>query len=284
MYDISVKSTKIMGSFRKEGIYLFNNCSFNKFICTGINSPLKLSLIKSYDNQPIFNIRFSDLNRASFFNVNLQSFDSVIIEKSDFTNLITSHVIWFEDKQLKTDDQSELDDPHERREFYRQLKYNQEKQGNKIQALKFLSLEMEYYSRELAPKNNHIQNLLKYKTSGFFCYFILAFTSQNRFILWVGKSNNHGQNFLKPIIILIVLSFPFYWLILRTVYSNVDFASLQEDLTVWAQLLNPIHDVSKIFIGCNLYSPTHLLDLAWKIIEAILIFQTITAFRKYIRS
>ena len=282
--NLNIKVCEIWGEYEKDSNYRFNNLTFRRFRCATINSILQLSSIKSQGENSEFLINASDLNNASLFDVNLQSFDSVIIEKSDFTNMTTSRVTWFEDKQLKTNFQAENDEPYERREFYRQLKFNQEKQGNKIQALTFQGLEMKYYGKELTPKNVVTKLLQKKKYSSLLANFILAFTSQNRFILWVGKSNNHGQSFLKPIIILIALSFPFYWLILRTVYANIDFAFLQEHLTVWAQLLNPIHDVSKIFNDCNPDYTTYLLDLTWKIIEAILIFQTITAFRKYIRS
>jgi hypothetical protein len=281
--NLNINVCEIWGEYEKDSNYRFNNLTFERFKCAAINSILQLSSIKSQGENSEFLINASDLNNTSLFDVNLQSFDTVIIEKSDFTNMTTSRVTWFEDKQLKTAFQSEKEDPYERREFYRQLKYNQEKQGNKIQALTFQSLEMQYYGKELTPRNVVTKLLQKNKYSALLANFILAFTSQNRFILWVGKSNNHGQSFLKPIVILIALSFPFYWLILRSVYTNIDSIFSQEHLTVWAQLLNPIHDVSKIFGDRNPDYTTHLLDLAWKIIEAILIFQTITAFRKYIR-
>lgn len=296
--DLNITKTEIQASNKKDSSYIITNCSVNVFECFGLNSELRLSSVKSFKSDSKFLIGSSNMRDSSLFDVNLKSFDKVIFNMSDLTNLATSSVTWFDDEKLEISLKSDRSSPQMRREFYRQLKHNQEKQSNKIQALVFQSLEMRYYSKELRPRwliflksqwstvSNYIVNWIpKFELIRTISKMIRNWSKlfQNRIILWVGKSNGHGQNFLKPIVILIVLSFPFYWLILRTVYANIDFAFLQEHLNVWAQLLNPIHDVSKIFIGSNLYSPTHLLDLAWKIIEAILIFQTITAFRKYIR-
>lgn len=263
----------------------FKNCSFNHFSCIDMNSSIHLSTIKSFGDQSTFAIRSSNMNASSLFDVNLKSFDSVTIEKSDFTNMTTSRVTWFEDKKLKTTYKSEDETPYERREFYRQLKYNQEKQGNKIQALTFQSLEMQYYSQELDPKKLIDSIILKNRFLAFFGHFILAFTSQNRFILWIGKSNNHGQSFLKPLAFLVVLGLIFNFLILQSAspQSTVELLFKKGSLKMLPSLLNPVHDISKILHVEETSFWTSMLDLIWKVVETTLIFQTITAFRKHVR-
>jgi len=293
MYDLTIRTTEILSSYEKDASYRFSSCLFNNFSSRGINSTFHLSTIKSFGDQSTFEIRSSDLNNASLFDVNLQSFDTVVIEKSDFTNMTTSRVTWFEDKKLKTAFQSENEDPYERREFYRQLKYNQEKQGNKIQALTFQSLEMQYYSLELSPKfllplrvwKNKIKT---YITDQFPIYISIQkgiALFQNRFVLWIGKLNNHGQSFLKPLLLLLGLGLIFNFLILQSAspQSTLELLFKKGSLKMLPSLLNPVHDISKLL---HIEEPsfwTGFLDLIWKVIETTLIFQTITAFRKHVR-
>ncbi|MES2555191.1 MAG: hypothetical protein V4604_03520 [Bacteroidota bacterium] len=282
--DLNILNTEIQGSHERNASYRFSSCNFNSFRCVGINSTFQLSTIKSLGNESVFSIKTSDLNTSSFFDVNLKSFDSVIIEKSDFTNMTTSRVTWFEDKKLKTTHKLEYETPYERREFYRQLKYNQEKQGNKIQALTFQSLEMHYYSQELISKSPISNILLKNRFIAFFGQFILAFKSQNHFILWIGKSNNHGQSFLKPLAFLVVLGLIFNFLILQSASPQSAMELFKKgNLKMLPSLLNPVHDISKLLHVEEPSFWTGVLDLTWKVIETTLIFQTITAFRKHVR-
>ncbi|HLP54182.1 MAG TPA: hypothetical protein VK151_04100 [Fluviicola sp.] len=285
IHDLNINFVEIQGAFESHASYRFSYCNFNHFNCIGINSIFQLSSIKSFGSKSEFSIRASNMNNASLFDTDLRSFDFVLIEKSDFTNMTTSRVIWFDNKKLKTNYESEEAVPHEKRELYRQLKYNQEKQGNKIQALEFQSLEMKYYSQELAPKHAIANVLLRNKFIAFFGQFILAFTSQNRFILWIGKSNNHGQSFLKPLVFLVVLGLIFNFLIIQSAspQSAMDLLFKKGNLQMLPSLLNPVHDISKLLHVEETSFLTGTLDLIWKVVETTLIFQTITAFRKHVR-
>jgi hypothetical protein len=167
------------------------------------------------------------------------------------------------------------------KEIYRQLKYALEKQGNRISSLRFKALEMKTYKQETFIKVKWYKRIF----------------NVDRFVLWVGQSNDFGMNWLKPVLLAIGFSLLFHFLIIvgisdKLTYSpNLSFQSIEttwnvyrENLSSLPQLMNPTHLLSRIYPNnSNLNFNVHLLDYLLKVILAFFIFQTVSAFRKYVK-
>ena len=210
-------------------------------------------------------------------NSSLEKFKKVTIINSNLINLITSNVKWFKKIDNPNDEKNQEFITSNSKEVYRQLKHSLEKQGSKIDALKFKTLEMKEYKKELAIKKS---------------------SKSDRIILWLSQSNNYGTNWLKPISIALGITLLAYILIIigvsRKLSFNFNFSEESFKLTftelgthscTFFQLLNPTHYLNRVFpnpsyeLGVFVY----FIDYLLKIMLAYLIFQTITAFRKFIK-
>jgi hypothetical protein len=126
-----------------------------------------------YGVDSLLDIFNSNLGVCELYNTFLDSFTKVAIKNSVLSEIITSNVRWFRLNQLEKPE----DYPgsaqefywSNRREFFRQLKYAMNKQGNRIQALEFKSYEMSAFHKELSTQKTNRKN----------------FT--NKIILWLGS-------------------------------------------------------------------------------------------------
>jgi|GEM_PF-4609897 len=276
--DLEIGTLEIHGQ-RSTSDLNFNNCRVNTFNCVAVISNLSLSTIRGTGKSPRLLFNESNLKNAQFFNVDLKSFQTIEFRNSSF-DASTANINWFEDKQIRTPSEG-ADGFRQKRELYRQLKNNQERQGNRIQSLKFQALETEYYKQELFYGVKRPFRLWK----------------ADRIAIWAGKSNEHGQHWGKPVCLAIIIGFGFYWAILVGVSNDLHFTidlsansinhTLQslfiDKIAMWPQLMNPIHDLNKIFPDQQIGFWTHVLDYVLRIIIAFFIFQTVSAFRKFIR-
>ena len=227
---------------------------------------ISINNIVPYGDESSLQFSGCDLSNSIFQNTDLSKFKNIFFESSKLTEITTTNVKWFSPPNLlsATGNFPELH-PFSR-ETYRQLKHNQEKQGNRVQALEFHALEMEYYRLEL--KNQH-------KTSR-----VLA----ERSILWLGRSNDHGQNWIKPVLLAAFFGYLFYAIMIFEAIGKWNCDVLWNHFPSYFSLMNPIHDLSKVFPDKIAYNGSlQLTDYVWRIILAYLIFQTVSAFRKFIR-
>lgn len=163
------------------------------------------------------------------------------------------------------------------REIFRQLKVSMDKQGNRIQGLFFQSQEFIAYEKEL--KLTH-------------CIY-----KPERLILWSNSSNSHGQDWLKPLFLGVM--FTGLWFIFMVISMN---PNLELHLPWNCNFLTTYKIYAEYFKGVpDLFNPTFRLDLVfatqtneftfltyfWALIQRIsisyFIFQTISAFRKYMK-
>lgn len=282
----------IDNSYSNIRIEKFSNYSSVQFI--------NLNAFTEPKEQPSLKINNSYLGQTQFINTSFKHFRVSIIN-SDVGKIILSNVIWFDLDQIDTTKirfgnhwhfvlshlftsnktmHKHYGDyvaiPQNIRETFRQLKFASEQQGNRIQALKFRQFEMLYYLYELRLSKK--------------------FFNQDRIILELGRSNSHGLNWVKPVLILLgittVYTCIYAWytsplLGFRPATSWLDirltFTELWYNLNIFPKLLNPINSLDNI-IG-DQYSKSrflNFLDVSFKIIYAFFVFQIISAFRKYI--
>jgi hypothetical protein len=157
------------------------------------------------------------------------------------------------------------------RELFRQLK---------IEALNFRAKEMIYYKKELANTSKWYSN--------------------NRLILWSSLSNNFGQSWIKAVLLLFLCVLIFYipisfyslpdidfwtWDLSGAGFSRVFRGMVWDQLGLFPQLFLPIHSLDK-YLAPNQHPPgiLYFFDVLCKIFTSYFIFQTISAFRKYVKT
>ncbi len=193
--------------------------------------------------------------------------------------IISANTTWCEDDILNADERDTKRYFAQKRELYRQLKFASDKQGNRFDFLKFKSLEMRYFKKESFEGVKWWKRLFE----------------KDRFILIAGMTNNYGQNWYKPIIISIPFSLLFYCIIIvdntkglsfcpNFTWNSIKytFGEIWNQSKVFWQLLNPTHNLNKIFEDeNNLTSASFVFSYLQKISIAFFGYQAISAFRKF---
>jgi len=273
---------KLSGNNYKSNI-VFNHSCFNKLNFDFFNNYSTLSLIsvKAFNPDSEFNIAHSNIGKTHFFNTFLNTFDKIGIYNSVLTEIIVANVKWFDDKKLNPNISASSEEYTYKKEIYRQIKFALEKQGDKITSLSFKALEMSAFKNESFAK-------VKWHKKIF---------GIDRFILWIGQTNNFGQNWLKPVLFAIGFTLLFYFLIVVGISNKLSYSlniSIESIRLTWSelahyrniipQLMNPTNTLSKILpenVEVNFI--VNLWDYLLKIFLAFFIFQVISAFRKYMK-
>lgn len=267
----------------------FSNYSPIKLIDTKVDNESSISTLS---------IKNTYLGPTELANIDLSQFKKIEIVNSDIKDLLATNVNWFTYEKLNQlgvvneiskwhkikllftkskGFQEHLTSLKNHREVFRQLKHAMLNQGNRIQSLVFKQYEMRAFTSELAL------------TKSIF--------NRDRLILEFSRTNSHGQNWIRPILILLVITLLTYFLMTPIGSSNIRFsislnlddfiATLKEfyDYSyLIPKLLNPTHSVSDLFGEENKSSFwLNTIDILYKVIYAFLVFQIISAFRKYIK-
>lgn len=280
---------------------LFDNVNANNILIDKFSNykSLRFFNLDSINQKSNFKIFKSNLGNTHFNYCNLSNYKCIEIKQSNVSEIIASGVNWFNYKSLiknsysknrinkfivnikfafnnLTSSDKTVIEFIELRELFRQLKFVMEKQGNKILALQFKQYEMQAYKQEL--------KLTK------------PFYNLERFILWANQSNNHGQNWFKPILLGSIFSIMFLWLIvfsstselsfkLSFNYTDIEytFKTFWENLKYFPNIMNPAFKLKNIFSEQNFTYTfgSYFWALIQRISIAFFIYQTITAFRKY---
>jgi len=254
-----------------------------------------VSLCPLPNSESIIYISKSLLGKTFISDCDLGSFTAVTITHSNVTELTTTSVKWFKDKQLNVKNPIDLlfSSPpvafdgkqaikaiafNVKKDLYRQLKFAMERQGDQFNRLRFKKEELTAYRKEIN------QHPFRQKSIG------------DQLILWINRSNDYGFNWLKPIGLILLITSVVYCLLAIEINpvllwgvnlknSALTFNYLIQNLYNYFNLLNPTHKVTDLFNITTSNQPSfwfYLLDFIDRVIISYLIFQTITAFRKYI--
>lgn len=230
--------------------------------------------------QPTWYIVHSGTGNWNLNNCDLRGLKKLIIKNSDLSGLRYLSVNWFSPAVLGFNLPAEESLPgreakeaENRREAYRMLKEAAENQKDRIGSLQFQQEEMRAYEKFL--------KLTK------------PFYNPERIVLWASKSNDHGLNWWKPVVLAGICSIPFF----IAIVIGGDPAISRNDLGTWAawkqifshsevfpQLLNPVHSMDKMFPGAEVHWGTWWLDYMHRLLMAFFIVQTVSAFRKYMKA
>ncbi|HXS36415.1 MAG TPA: hypothetical protein VN721_06920 [Flavipsychrobacter sp.] len=278
-------------------IHFFNNAELVFSNVRASNNTWIDTDVKVYRKSVAF-ISQSNLGKAQFYQMSFNTFDSMTIQDVVLSEIITSNIEWFSKEKIHVDEKArrQLIKRHRKnkeaiknmkkilasdfqsvREIYRQLKYAMEMNGDKPQALEFQRWEMHNYRK-----------FLKYNRQG---------TIVDKLILWISQSNNFGQNWLKPTLLLLSLSFIIYVpialcvnpnILLKPSFSQHDISLtlkviFYNELKLWFEILNPTHSTNIFGEANNSNGVIYFLDFIERVIVAYFLFQIISAFRKFIK-
>lgn len=222
-------------------------------------------------------IQNSNLGNTEFYDFDFTIYPAIRIIDSRMDNIFVNGVEWFEPDQLQVDE-SETDPKKilsQKREFYRQLKLAAEKQSDRITALEFKAKEVETHRLYL--------ELGKVKKA-------------DRWAILAGTTNNHGQDWIKPLWSIIGISLGFFFPLFFIADPEINFwpdfskdglilflQKFSEHSKIIPQLFNPARRVSDMFEVIQYPFWVYLLDGFHRIILAFFIFQIVSAFRKFVK-
>lgn len=242
---------------------LFKNCLINKINIEDFSNPGDLSL-HNINNVNEINIKNSSMGKAELLDVDLSKPAVSKIISSNLLDVVLIDTV-FPDVLTANSET----DYKGIRDAFRQLKLASGKQGNRIQELKYEAFEMNAYKKD--------KSAIK--------------TLDERAILAFNKwTNNHGQNWLIPLIEIFLLTIPAFILIKLQLGYTFIFGSISAgDFGQYFEFaFNPLHNFISVFGEDKTISPNEtgrakLIDVLTKIFSGLLIFQMIRAFRKYVK-
>lgn len=262
--------TKLTG-LNVNSIITFNECKFKTLTFNQFQNQGAVSfnpLTASGTNSEITIQNNSNLGVTSISNVDLNDFNLTITD-SRLTDMQFFNVKWMGDEKLNAG----KDNRHQKnREVFRQLKHAVEKQSDRISALELKASEFKSYEKALNKEAKWYEKAQ----------------------VWAMKTNDFGQNWFKPVRLLLVITVIYHFSMFsvlicvpgdgKIIPDNTDYGSALEMLPA---LLDPTsfpEDVFKDYdakLKFGVFSK--FIGYLYQIILAFFIFQTISAFRKYVK-
>lgn len=269
---------------------IIKSISFNHSLNEGI-----ISLSQNYTEDQTCRIKSSnsDWGKVDFTNL-LFSNDSHIVS-SKLTGITYQSCRWFD--SLRSDSNTS----HDRdllRDTFRQLKIVAEKNGDRIQAVKFRRAEYvleEKKSSFVAVLKKFLLSLPPWKQNSIKEAWV---TLLDKSILFLNEiSNDFGNDWLRPILLIFLvlnpISFFFYVIIFSqklTYYGSFDLSLLVSECLnmkfIYFKLMNPTLSASAYMGDLVKIQPSFAiscLEFLHKTLLAFLLVQSVSAFRKYIR-
>lgn len=257
---------------------LFKSMSFRFFVINDFTNYSDISFDKcnGYGDCTL-NLSDCDLGSTKFNEFDFDSFIEIRIDNATFDKIEPTSSNWFKNEVLKIGNgtQTKQEEFKRKREVYRQIKQALKNNGNQIDSLIFQAREMSSYRNELKESKEY----------GF----------GDKIIMIVSQANDYGLNWVKPILIILGVTFIFYLIILPSISDTIGY-TIAKDYTdlnntwdsfinnskLFWQLFNPIRQV-KLTYGENIESGwIYFLDLLHRIFLGIMIFQIIKAFRRHV--
>lgn len=288
-YNLNVARFMITGLVQNSTIFV-HHCYLNELTFRNLTNNGLISLTNLSSNSSALsevNIDNSNLGEIELRKVDFSMCTEVKITSSSLVGIKSTHTKWFQPKVLNTNHLWGLDKHYENKEVYRQLKQAMYSQGNTIQALTFKSLEMEEYheSIKLERPLKEIDSLREFG---------------DRLSIYLNRaSNKNGLDWTRPIGLLLgVTFFTYFFVIIHGSYQlgwtparsceelMTTLTTLSDNFGIYFRLMDPTLKLSEVvgtFDGFRIGRLLTVIYFAYKIVLAYLIFQTIAAFRKYLK-
>jgi type VI protein secretion system component Hcp len=256
---VAIRNTILRGLIVNSTVK-FKNVKFNNIKIEDLSNGGKMSFdgLLPLEENSIFEMKDSEIGNTEFISMDFTKI-KLKISNSQLINVKSFNSSW-PSKILTV-----ADSPSAEKEIFQQLKQALSSQGDKIQAFDF----------ERREKQLHYQTLRWPKH--FF----------DKFALLTSWTNDHGQNWIRPLMLLLASSGFFYILVivrLRSItFYNIHWSieNVVKHLGFLLAFLNPLHSLT-LFVG-NLpsFGYSFLFDNLQRIFSGYFLFQLVTAFRKF---
>lgn len=262
-----------------EGVLNFGNINFKRASLFGANSKLNISFehcsfdeidVKDFDNKAT--VKFTNSQVIEKLSIKNSELNDVIFRPLNARSLQIHPDSFLGGMKIYGSEPINLDNTHlsseNKQEFYRQLKQAAKNSNNKF-------LELEYKAREMAH----------YKPR-----------SYDKITHWFNGLSDHGVNWLKPLIYIVYWNFVIWLILSYNLYTSYFVINLQKGYSLseillhlsfglWI-ILNPVSRMSEFAAYLDYDQPVHsfvpFLFFSSKLLNGILIYQMISAFRKWV--
>jgi len=265
------------------------DCHFNNFSLSNFRNIGRLKLYKinvsGNEKGNLFQIDNTSIGDTDFQSICLTSFDTVRLFDNIFSNIHYTNMQWKEVVEVGEFD-NDITEIAKKRDTYRVLKNVAQNNNDQPQALLFYAKEMSHH-KNLTIKNRCRKNTShEYHLKDFincFCSSIYDQMKEGRLsdiitLTFNEKTNNFGLNWWQPVKLLLLLSLISYPLLLLSLDTN----NIEEFWKYFFVFINPTHKTEFIAKACWT-GKTYFIDFTYRVIEGLLIYQTISGFRKFTR-
>lgn len=259
--NIMISLFELSGTNLKGKIFIKDvgckNITVTNFINYGMVS---VNNIYAADNYSSLIIQDSNIGNAEVYKTMFAGFKIIEVRDSIIENIITSNIKWCD----KVENGNVITRPEDLREIYRQLKNVMVRTRNKPEELKFYSYEMDAYYEELSKSSGRIDE---------------------KFIIYTNRlTNKHGLSWSRTLKILILLNLIFYTTIKYFIAErNFGTQYIIGDIVNFIEFINPIHKVENVFMS-QITVESKLIDVISRLLNGYLIFQFLSAFRRFVRN
>jgi hypothetical protein len=261
------------------------DCHFNSFTLSNFRNigRFKLYKINVFRNESgrLFQIDNTSIGDTDFQSIRLTSFSTVRLFDNIFSNIRYTNMQWKEAIEVGEFHNDKIVEIAKKRDTYRVLKNVAHSNNDQPQSLLFYSKEMQHHKDLTIKDKCKSTSFDRYYLKDIFCINNGGWIKEGRLsdiitLIFNEKTNSFGLDWWQPIKLILLFSLLFYFLLLLSL--NTDNATLY-----WKNyfvFLNPAHAVE--FIAENKWTGySYFIDFSFRIIEGLLLYQTIVAFRKF---
>ena len=261
------------------------DCHFNSFALSNFRNigRFKLYKINVFDDEKgeLFQIDNTSIGDADFQSICLTSFATVKLFDNIFSNVRYTNMQWKEVVEVGQYNDSGITELAKKRDTYRVLKNIANNNNDQPQTLLFYAREMQCHKKLTIESRCNIKDFKRFFLKDIFCKYANGWLKDGRLqdvitLIFNEKTNNFGLNWWQPIKLLILSSIVFYSFLLLSL-------DLDDVHVYWKNIfefINPTHSIGFI-VKDRWTAYTFLIDFVYRIIEGLLIYQTVVAFRKF---
>lgn len=260
------------------------DCHFCSFCLTNFRNIGRLKLYKinvfEHENGSLFQIDNTSIGDTDFQSIRLTSFTTVRLFDNLFHNIHYTNMQWKETIEVGEFNENGITEIAKKRDTYRILKNVAQANNDQPQALIYYAKEMQHH-KSLVIENRCRPSNPSSRFKDFFCKSIYSEMKEGRLsdivtLIFNETTNNFGLNWWQPVKLILLLTGMFYLLLLLSLNTSVAF-DLWKHVFVF---INPAHSVE--FIAKNHWTgKSYFIDFTYRVLEGLLIYQTIVAFRKF---
>ncbi len=238
-----------IGDFKSAPRMHFEDIESNSLVINRVEDASQLAFhdFNLHGEESLLKLDNVQMGTAKFFNCNFYDCERVIIRRDcDIGKINWSGGRWF--KNLTSGSIAD------HKYVCQQIRRAMENQAEKRFAMEFHGRELEYYRRDLTWTKGD--------------WWLLAFYK---------LSNNYGQDWLRPVLWILVLGLAMYYPIVAL--NNLEFTG---EIFKFGLFLNPAHRVDYNGLKVTDWNNWALaIDSFSRIVFSVMLFQTVRAFRKY---